>query len=198
MAQSSAPHGQLGPLYPGTCLAGPTHPERQQALRFRMPFRSEPFVDEIQGPTDLNVRDDFVVRRSDGLFAYQLAVVVDDIAMGVNHVVRGADLLSSTPRQLALYRALGADPPRFAHVPLVLNRAGQRLAKRDGAVAIADYREAGCSAEQLVGALGASLGLCSPGEKIGPAGLLGNFAPERIGHSPTYWDPQALGLPELG
>ena len=108
--------------------------------------------------------DDFVLRRADGVAAYQLAVVVDDAAMGIEEVVRGADLLTSTPRQLALYRALELTPPAFAHVPLVLSPGGERLAKRTRPPSIAGLRERGVPADILVGALAASAGLCAPGD----------------------------------
>ena len=137
---SRAPHGDLGPIYPGTCRITPKEASRPLSLRFAMPDQPEPFMDGVYGSVDLSVRDDFVIQRADGLFSYQLAVVVDDAAMGITDVVRGADLLSSTPRQLALYRALKLTPPRFFHVPLVLGMDGQRLAKRHGSVAIADVR----------------------------------------------------------
>ena len=196
-ASSSAPHGDLGPSYPGTCLRGPAHQGRTLSTRFRMAKGPWPFVDGLYGQVELDVRDDFVVRRADGLYAYQLAVVVDDIAMGVTHVVRGADLLSSTPRQLSLYAALGHPAPAFTHVPLWLNPSGQRLAKRDRAVAIADYRAAGISPARIVGALAASVGLCPPGMEVMPADLLASFRDFCLSPVPTAIAPTALGLPEL-
>jgi glutamyl-tRNA synthetase len=183
-ASASAPHGELGPRYPGSCRSGPLHPERPRALRFRM-TSGEPFVDGLCGPQAASEGDDFVVRRADGLHAYQLAVVVDDIAMGVTEVVRGDDLLGSTPRQLALYRALGATAPAFAHLPLVLGADGERLAKRHGAVAIADYRAAGWSAERVVGALAASFGWLPAGAELSAADCLARFADAPIPRTPT-------------
>jgi glutamyl-tRNA synthetase len=185
-ASSSAPHGELGPRYPGTCRNGPVHPERPRALRFRMEA-GEPFVDALCGPQPASAGDDFVVRRADGLYAYQLAVVVDDIAMGISEVVRGDDLLSSTPRQLALYQALGAEPPRFAHVPLVLGPDGERLAKRHGASAIADFRAAGWSAERMIGALCHSLGWTVPGEELSARECLLRFADAPIPRAATVF-----------
>jgi glutamyl-tRNA synthetase len=182
-AASSAPHGDLGPRYPGTCRLGPQHADRPASLRFRMDA-GEPFVDRLRGPQPASAADDFVVRRSDGLYAYQLAVVVDDQAMGITEVVRGDDLLSSTARQIALYRALGAAPPSFVHVPLVLGADGQRLAKRHGARAIADYRSAGVAPERLVGMLAASLGLAAAGERLLPGDLLPRFELTRLPHEP--------------
>ncbi len=185
---ASAPHGPAddGPRYPGTCRNGPTHPGRPAALRFRMPEPAPGFVDAIHGaiPEEPGA-DDFVVRRADGLFAYQLAVVVDDAAMSVTEVVRGDDLLASTPRQLALFRALGHDPPpAFAHVPLVLGPDGARLAKRHGAISIASMRERGLSAERVVGALAATLGLVGPGVSVTPRELVAGFDLTRVPRTP--------------
>jgi glutamyl-tRNA synthetase len=110
--------------------------------------------------------------------------VVDDIAMGITEVVRGADLLSSTPRQLALYRALGAEPPSFLHVPLVLGPDGIRLAKRHGAVAIADERSAGTRPEQVVGKLAASLGLIDRPVQLQARELIAGFDVAHITREP--------------
>jgi glutamyl-tRNA synthetase len=106
--------------------------------------------------------------------------------MGIREVVRGADLLSSTARQLALYRALGAEPPAFLHVPLVLGADGVRLAKRHGSVAIADYRAAGVSAEQLVGRLAASLGLLPDPVQLRASDLIECFEPQAITREPFF------------
>jgi glutamyl-tRNA synthetase len=118
--------------------------------------------------------------------------VVDDIAMGISEVVRGADLLSSTPRQIALYRALGAAPPAFFHVPLVLGPDGARLAKRHGAIAIADYRAAGVPAERVIGALGASLGIAREAEALTAPELLARFEPARLPRAPFVLDRDLL------
>ena len=182
-AASSAPHGELGPRYPGTCRRAPRHPDRPCALRFSMTL-GEPFSDRVFGPQPESDGDDFIVHRADGLYAYQLAVVVDDIAMGISEVVRGADLLSSTPRQFALYRALGAEPPAFLHVPLVLGADGVRLAKRHGSIAISDYRAAGTRPEQLVGELAASLGLIAEPVQLRADDLVAEFDPARISREP--------------
>jgi glutamyl-tRNA synthetase len=172
---ASAPHGEE-PVYPGTCRGGPTHPERPAAMRFRFE-RGEPFVDVLLGPREDGIASgDFVVARSDGLFAYQLAVVVDDADMRITEVVRGADLLSSVPRQIALFRALGAEPPAFLHVPLVLGPDGERLAKRHGAIAIRDLRASGRSADGIVGDLASSLGLVRPGTSVRPRELVRDFS----------------------
>ena len=181
---SSAPHGDLGPRYPGTCRHTPTEPGRPHALRFHMPH-AEPFIDRVYGPQPLGEGDDFVVHRSDGLYAYQLAVVVDDLAMGITEVVRGADLLSSTPRQIALYRALGAAPPTFAHVPLVLGEDGQRLAKRHGAIALSDFRARGVSPQAVIGRLAASLAIVPTDAPVSAHELLAHFELSRLPKAAT-------------
>lgn len=133
---ASAPLG-AEPVYPGTCRSGIPAGRVARAIRFRAPDETIAFDDVIAGPGEEDVArqtGDFVVRRADGLFAYQLAVVVDDAEQGVTQVVRGADLLSSTPRQIALQRALGYPTPAYAHVPLVVNADGSKLSKRDGAL----------------------------------------------------------------
>src|SRR5262249_34257062 len=135
---------------------------RRPALRFRVEPGEVEFVDSIYGPQRGDVHaqvGDFVVRRADGLHAYQLAAVVDDAAMAITDVVRGDDLLSSTARQLLLYRALGLAPPRFAHVPLVLGPDGQRLSKRHGAIAVRALLARGIPAGRVVARLAATLGL---------------------------------------
>lgn len=181
---ASAPHGEEA-VYPGTCRDGPTHPERPAAMRIRFD-RGELFADALLGSRDDGIASgDFVVSRTDGLFAYQLAVVVDDLDMRITEVVRGADLLSSVPRQVALFRALGAEPPAFLHVPLVLGPDGERLAKRHGAIAIRELRAEGQSAGQIVGRLAASLGLATPGERIEPAELVTRFSLDRLPHVPA-------------
>ena len=161
----SAPHGPDGERrYPGTC-AHLTPEERAEragarapALRVRMPAATVEVTDRVQGPIRQQLdRDvgDVLVRRSDGLFAYQLAVVVDDAADGVTDVVRGADLAWSTPRQMVLGRLLDLPEPSYAHVPLMLGSDGQRLAKRNGARSIAELRDAGQSSGSGRGRVGA-------------------------------------------
>ena len=189
---SSAPHGDLGPLYPGSCRVAPSRPGQPAALRFRMDAQAEAFVDGLHGRVTPNRGDDFVVKRADGSYAYQLAVVVDDMAMGISEVVRGDDLLTSTPWQLALYRALGAEPPRFLHVPLVLAPDGARLAKRHGAVAIAAYRAAGWTPERLVGRLAHTLGLARADEACRPPDLIEHFDVARLPKTPVLLDPERL------
>lgn len=172
--EASAPHGDPG-VYPGTCRDGPSHPERDAAIRFRMVAAPAPFRDALHGVVDGGHADDFVLRRRDGLHAYQLAVVVDDHDMAITEVVRGDDLLSSTPRQIALYEALGWEPPAWLHVPLVVGNDGARLAKRHGAIAIGAYREAGWSPQRLLGMLAASLNLLPEARPAELAELLEHF-----------------------
>jgi len=140
---ASAPHPGEEVVYPGTCRNGLPAGKAARAWRVRVPEKKISFEDEIMGrySEDLAVScGDFVVRRGDGLFAYQLAVVVDDADSGVNQVVRGADLLSSTPRQIFLQEALGLPVLRYAHLPLVTGPDGGKLSKRDNAVSLAAGR----------------------------------------------------------
>lgn len=180
---ASAPHGKSH-VYPGTCRdLGPDEvaqmelekPDRVPAWRYRVGARSMAVVDEVLGhyEQDLAVEvGDFVLRRADALFAYQLAVVVDDILMGITDVVRGADLLDSTPRQVLLFEAFGFAPPRFWHVPLMLDEQGNRMSKRDGSESLQALRENGVRAEAVVGRLAASLGLMEGARSVSATELL--------------------------
>ncbi|MCK8497573.1 tRNA glutamyl-Q(34) synthetase GluQRS [Myxococcus fulvus] len=166
----SAPHGlsEEGPRYPGTCahLTSAQIAERAKTRAPAIRFRARPgevhFIDALMGPYAQDVDavvGDFVVRRNDGVASYQLAVVVDDAASDITHVLRGDDLLSSTPRQLQLYDALAKRAPDFLHVPLVHGEDGKRLAKREGAFALAELRERGVAPERVLGLLAAWSGL---------------------------------------
>jgi len=192
---ASAPHGlsEEGPRYPGICarLSSAERAERsrtrQPAYRFRVPTGEVRFVDGLQGPYSQNVAEvvgDFVVRRNDGVASYQLAVVVDDAATAITHVLRGDDLLTSTPRQLQLYAALGLTAPAFSHVPLVLGEDGKRLAKRDGAFALAELRERGLPAERVLGLLAAWSGL-GDGAPVSLDELVKRFRPELLPRMPV-------------
>ncbi len=133
-ADGAAPQGAI---YPGTCRDGLPAGRAARAFRFRVPHGLFTFEDLLFGSLSQDVEKsvgDFVVKRADGPFAYQLAVVVDDAAQGVTEVVRGADLLDSTARQIALQRALSLPTPAYAHLPLVLGPDGRKLGKRDGAL----------------------------------------------------------------
>jgi glutamyl-Q tRNA(Asp) synthetase len=144
---ASAPHpGEEGPVYPGTCRSGLVAGRRPRALRIRVPDEVVCFADGLYGSVQqclASAVGDFVLRRADGLFAYQLAAVVDDAESGVNQVVRGADLLTSTPRQIYLHTCLGNPLPHYVHLPLVLARDGEKLSKRHGAVVADSTREGG-------------------------------------------------------
>jgi glutamyl-Q tRNA(Asp) synthetase len=137
---ASAPHdGEAELLYPGTCRAGLPPGRNARAYRVRVPDSPICFEDAVQGPQTYSLAHgggDFVIKRADGPFAYQLAVVVDDAAQGVNQVVRGADLLSSTPRQLLLQQLLALPTPTYAHVPLIVDATGGKLSKRRTTVSL--------------------------------------------------------------
>jgi glutamyl-tRNA synthetase len=191
---ASAPQGPRPEgAYPGTCrelsareraLRGASG--RPPALRLRAEDAEVEVGDRLRGRVRAHV-DDFVVRRNDGAYAYNLAVVVDDLAQGVGEVVRGADLLESAPRQALLARVLGGEPPAWAHVPLVLGPDGRRLAKRHGAVTLAERRALGETPEQVCGALAASVGLAEPGERPGLDVLLARFDPGRLPLAAATW-----------
>lgn len=182
---ASAPHREDGlTVYPGTCrgltaedIARREAAGRKGALRLRVPEETVTFTDGHLGevteylPTDCG---DFLLRRSDGLFAYQLAVVVDDAAMGVTEVVRGADLLSSTPRQLLLYELLGWEAPEFYHFPLLLSPDGRRLSKRDGDLGLGALRER-YTPEEVVGKLAYLAGQNPGGGPRTPEALAEDF-----------------------
>ncbi len=188
---ASAPHGNEGPRYPGTCRQLTRAQRRQQeasgrrpSLRFRVDDeRIVSFTDLLAGPVRQHVQQevgDFILCRSDGIFAYQFAVVVDDALMHLNQIVRGADLLASTPRQILLYEALGFPTPTFAHVPLVLDEQGHRLSKRAESAGLAPLRAAGLTPAQVTGQLAATCGLVEPGKSITPPELAQQFTLPRL------------------
>jgi glutamyl-tRNA synthetase len=199
---AQAPHASdEGPRYPGTCRALPAAERaaraarRPPAWRFLVPEGPISFVDGVHGPCAFDVAaavGDFVVMRADGVPAYQLAVAVDDAAMGITEVVRGDDLLPSTARQLLLHRALGVEPPRFAHVPLVVGADGERLAKRHGALSLGELRERGADPRDVVGLLAALSGLADTGARVEPAALVAGFRLERIPRGPARLEPGAV------
>ena len=180
-AAAEAPHGPLPEgSYPGTCrnLTGAEREERERsgrpaALCLDAQAQEIAFNDLLHGETT-GVVDDFVLWRGDGTPAYQLAVVVDDAGQGVDQVVRGDDLIDSTPRQIALQRLLDLPEPDYAHVPLVLGPDGQRLAKRHGAVTLEDM-----APDDALAWISASLNIALP--------LLENFDPERLPREPSTW-----------
>lgn len=199
---ASAPHGDLLPegAYPGTCrhLGAADHRAMQRegrpfAVRLRTNGERISFVDRIAGAQD-GVVDDVVLVRNDGVPAYNLAVVVDDHLQGVTEVVRGDDLLSSTPRQVHLQHLLGYATPTYAHVPLVLGADGSRLAKRHGAITMAELADRGIDAPRLLAVLGASLGLCTADEQVSVEQLAERFSFEGVPPAPWTF-PATADLP---
>ncbi len=194
---ASAPQpGEDGPRYPGTCQKLTRRQRRQleaegrnAALRFRAPQGTLAFTDAVAGHQEGSVAErfgDFAVRRSDGVFSYQLTVVVDDALMGVTQVVRGADLVPSTFKQLALFAALGyGAPSRFAHVPLLLDQSGRRMAKRAGSEGLEALRSRGMLREQVLGLLAHSCGLSSSSQPADLAELLATFDVARLSWAPS-------------
>jgi glutamyl-tRNA synthetase len=193
---ASAPHAGEEAVYPGSCRdRDPARAMRRApALRVRVPEEDVTYEDAIAGRVTQNLaRDvgDFALRRGDGIFAYQLAVVVDDLAMGITDVIRGADLVSSTPRQVWLARVLGSAPPRYAHVPLVLAADGNRLEKRTHGATIEELRTAGVAAERICGALGYGLGLAPTPEPTTPHAI----ATACAGSGPVAWRSDPWRIP---
>ncbi len=203
VAAASAPHaGEEGPRYPGTCRTpDPSREDRVRAqgrgpsIRFRVEPGARAFDDALMGTQSFDVSaevGDFVVRRADGIAAYQLAVVVDDAAMEITEVVRGADLLSSTPRQLLLYEALARPAPRFLHVPLVLGPDGARLAKRHGAASLSALAQRGEDPARIAGFLAATAGLCPFDTRATPRELLSRWDIEALPRGPFSLDPSSI------
>ena len=194
---ASAPHGAGLPPFPPSLrpdlpppgwLDGEA-PPHDAALRLLVDDAPVTFRDGVVGTVTEDVRaavGDVVLRRRDGVVAYQLAVVVDDLAQGVTEVVRGRDLLDSTARQIVLARALGGTPPAYAHVPLVVAPDGEKLSKRDGALGLDALREAGARPERVVAWLAAALG--HPGA-TSPAALADGFALARVPDRPVPAPP---------
>ncbi|KHL10623.1 glutamyl-tRNA synthetase [Mumia flava] len=189
---ASAPHGTPG-LYPGTCRTLSTaerdarRTERPAAIRLASEVVEATVTDLLHGAYTGPV-DDVVLMRNDGVVAYNLAVVVDDAAIGVDQVVRGDDLLSSAPRQAYLATLLGIAPPTYAHVPLALNADGQRLAKRDGAVTLADLAERGLAVDDVVAWIAESLGMT---EARTAGEMLERFDPAALPREPWVVVPPA-------
>jgi glutamyl-tRNA synthetase len=183
---ASAPHREdAGPVYPGTCLrlsaeeraereAGGRHPALRLHGSGEIVFR-----DLVHGEVRQDwagCGGDFPLRRSDGVVSYQLAVTVDDMDQRINLVVRGADILTCTPRQILLFRLLNKPVPRYAHVPLVLDSHGERLAKRHQSCELRKLRDSGVSPEALVGYLGYRAGLLGDVHRAAPHDLVAEFA----------------------
>jgi glutamyl-tRNA synthetase len=199
LAAASAPHlDHEGPAYPGTC----SHRRATDAETLSEPYSwrfrvqdSPSFVDRYEGAVTIPLTQlggDFVVWKSAGTPAYQLAVVVDDAEMNITEVVRGADLIPSTPRQLLLYQAFGQNPPSFTHVPLVVGPDGRRLAKRHGDTRLVTLRAAGIRAEVVLGLLAWSCGWLPKIEPITIRELVPLFRLATIPTSPFVLTPTLL------
>jgi len=206
-AAASAPHvGQEGPVYAGLCAkrtagsAGQLEPG-SFAWRFRCSDRASSFDDRVAGRQTCDVPlelGDFVVAKADGTPAYQLAVVVDDHAMGVTEVLRGDDLLPSAHRQRQLYNCFGWPPPVYAHVPLVVGLDGRRLAKRHGDTRLATLRAQGCSRERLVGLLAWSCGLIPQPAPVSAGALLTAFDLSQVPRKPFVFDAGGFDSGDFG
>jgi glutamyl-tRNA synthetase len=190
---AEAPHGQPPGSYPGTCRelseqqrADLRAQGRPAALRLRAAGERVTIVDRLHGEVTAAV-DDLVLRRNDGVPAYNLAVVVDDADQGVAEVVRGDDILPSTPRQAHLADLLGLARPSWAHVALVVGPDGERLSKRHGAVSLADLAGDGVSPAEVRSALAAGLGLADAGEPVEVDDLIARFDPAAVPLEPWIW-----------
>lgn len=176
--------GVDGPVYPGTCRGGLAADRPARALRLRVPDADIGFLDTVQGEYRHNLAravGDFVLQRADGLIAYQLATVVDDAFQGVTQVVRGVDLLASTPRQIHLQQCLGLPQPDYAHLPLLVDRQGMKLGKQTGAGPL-DDRHASANLRQVLAAL----------QLPPPADLRGAPPAELLRWATAYWEPAQL------
>lgn len=186
LAATQAPHlGEPSFAYPGTCR-NLTEEERnwkslfkQPSYRLKVPDETISFKDGHYGLCQTNLAQtcgDFILRRADGMFAYQLAVVVDDMLMRINQVVRGRDLLTSTPQQIYLYRLFGASVPEFYHVPLLMSPEGARLCKRDKSLHMGEMKKIYSKPEQLLGLIGAMCGIIDRQEEVTANELLQEFS----------------------
>lgn len=182
---ASAPHAEdEGPTYPGTCARrqvadAVSLSDRPFAWRFRAPSGVIEWNDLFRGPMAIDpskLGGDFIVARNGAGPGYQLAVVADDALMGINQVIRGDDLIPSTPRQIVLFQRLGWTVPRFGHVPLVVGSDGRRLAKRDGSIKLAALRESGVDPQRLIGSLAQSCGWAKDVVPSHPRDWIGRFA----------------------
>lgn len=192
---ATAPHGSpLSPPYPAALRPRRLAPDwfrhyqdGQTSLRFKVSSDPVMFVDRVHGPVCEHVSEsvgDFVVKRRDGVYAYQLAVVVDDLKMGITEIVRGQDLITSTARQIQLIKALGSALPAYAHVPLVVAPDGTKLSKRHGSLAIRALRAEGVRAGDLLGYLAYSLGLRAEPSFCRAADLVADFSWQRVRKDP--------------
>jgi glutamyl-tRNA synthetase len=199
-AAQSAPHGEEGPRYPGTCRglykdldSARLASGREPALRVQVPEGELQFVDQLHGARCVNVQQtsgDFPLLTRGGEPSYQLAVVVDDARDGVEEVVRGGDLLDVTARQIVLQRLLGYSTPRYAHVPLIVDVHGTRLAKRSAGLTLAELRARGVRPTQVVGAVARISGMPAADEG-NPRDFCASFALDRIPTGPWWFDTDA-------
>ena len=188
---SSAPHASDGRvLYAGTCRnlteAQRAEKTKSPAWRLQVPDKTYAFTDGLQGAVSENLASecgDFIIRRADGVYAYQLAVVTDDGEGGITQVVRGMDLLDSTPRQLYLYELLGLTPPEFYHVPLLVAPDGRRLSKREKDLDMGALRQI-CTPEQILGRLAWLSGIAETPEPATAQALCGLFSLDRVKKEP--------------
>jgi glutamyl-tRNA synthetase len=193
---ASAPHGSVT-RYPGTCRnltdaqRNRRRLTRQPALRLRADGAQQTIWDVLHGQITAEV-DDIVLRRTDGVPAYNLAVVVDDAYSGIDQVVRGDDLLSATPTQAFLAELVGHIPPIYAHVPLAVNAEGLRLAKRDGPVTLPELAAAGAKQGAVLSLIAESLNLAAPGEQASLDAMLERFDPGRLPLGPWVVIPEKL------
>lgn len=183
------------PKYDGRCRDRKDYPEKPFAIRFKVPLDGVTVIDDLlRGKVSFKNEelDDLIILRSDGTPTYNFCVVVDDALMGITHVIRGDDHLNNTPKQVLLYRALGFDPPKFAHVPLILGTDRTRLSKRHGATAVSAYREMGFLPEAMVNYL-ARLGWSYGNQEIfSVEELIEKFSLENVSRSPAVFDPDKL------
>ncbi len=196
---ASAPHASDGRvIYAGTCR-NLTPQQRaimtkKPSLRLKLPDQTVAFQDGLQGAVSMNLQREFgdiILRRADGVAAYQLAVVVDDGTEGVTEVVRGRDLLTSTPVQLYLYSLLGLTPPKFYHVPMLLAPDGRRLSKRDRDLDFGYLRQH-FTPEEIIGLLGYLAGLMDRWEPVSARELASDFSWEKVAPNDIYLDPRLL------
>ncbi len=170
-------------------------PEKGRAVRFKIKEEDTDFDDLIHGKTsfDTSLIEDFIIQKADGFPSYNFACVVDDGEMGITHVIRGDDHISNTPRQIALYKALGFDLPRFAHIPMILGEDGSRLSKRHGAASVTEYREKGYLPESIINFI-ALLGW-SPGndqEFMARQEMVEKFSLKRVNKASSRFDNTKL------
>ena len=188
---TQAPHESDGRVvYAGTCRHRPPQPGQAAATRLIVPDKKVTFTDGHYGEQHVNLAQqvgDFIIRRKDGAWAYQLAVVIDDALMGITEVVRGRDLLLSTPQQLYVAQLLGFPEPRFFHLPLLLGDSGERLSKRDRSLDMEALRQQH-TASEIIGLLACVAGLQPEPQPVRPADLLDSFTWDAVpcGDIPFY------------